>query len=282
MPPKVNENSTTRVKGGQVLAQAEYFRLARAADLLDCKAEDLLHLGARARLRLLAPVLIAGAYTWPNESDGIPYPEIGAAERRVFDSTSRVFLLARDLAKIEATGFAMPTEFFAPEVAKSVLEDARHWLDEPVPEPSKDMQQLAENNFYAPWRILEKPARDDPRTTMEHLFLPASELARIKGQASIEAAADSVPSEQKVHGNAIRNREKALKIAEAAIYCKHRWPDACAKPPGWADKIWDMSAVFWPEPDNGHEVNPPFTREWIVRFLNGALRENARNSSQAK
>lgn len=93
----------------------EYVRLARAAKMIGCPVDELLHLGAIGEVTVLAPVVAEGEYEWPVSETG----EKSWYEpfRGEFDSSDRVILHRRDVAKIEAIGWVIPRLFFAPEVA---------------------------------------------------------------------------------------------------------------------------------------------------------------------
>ncbi|AXW42571.1 hypothetical protein CJO90_05565 [Ralstonia solanacearum] len=103
----------------------EYVRLARAAELIGCDADQLLHLGAIGEVTLLAPVMAEGEYEWPvdiagRESWREPF-------RATFDASDRVILHRRDVAKIEAMGWVIPRLFFSPDVARQI---ASRWNSE--------------------------------------------------------------------------------------------------------------------------------------------------------
>lgn len=54
----------------------EYFRISKAAELLECTPEDLLHLGVNYKVEIMAPVLSEGVYEWAIEPESAGFPEI--------------------------------------------------------------------------------------------------------------------------------------------------------------------------------------------------------------
>lgn len=109
-----------------VVACAEHLKLSRAADLLGCKPEDLLHLGVSGKIQIMSPVLCAGIYVWDvsteNTQDSLAFPEIRGPIKRVFDAAERVVLRWVDLAKIEGVGWVIPSCFYSPSHAQEIDE----------------------------------------------------------------------------------------------------------------------------------------------------------------
>lgn len=54
-----------------ILRDSQYFPIAVAAEMLDCSAQDLLHLGGLGKVEILSPVMEQGTYGWPITIDGI-------------------------------------------------------------------------------------------------------------------------------------------------------------------------------------------------------------------
>jgi hypothetical protein len=112
-----------------ILESVEYFRIAAAAEKLNCSAEDLLHLGAIGKAEIIAPVLLKGSYEWPVSMDGTAYPESEPSFRSEFDILDHVILLTEDLKRIEAVGWAIPRGFFSPMRG---MEIANYWRGDEV------------------------------------------------------------------------------------------------------------------------------------------------------
>lgn len=110
--------NTVRAGSTHWWQECEYVRLARAAALIGCDADQLLHLGAIGEATLLAPVMAKGEYEWPVDDAG--QESWREPFRATFDASDRVILHRRDVAKIEATGWVIPRLFFSPEVAQQI------------------------------------------------------------------------------------------------------------------------------------------------------------------
>lgn len=134
---KIAPSAPSSVINDDVISSAsQYFRLTKAAALLECEAEDLLHLGTIGKAELLAPVVSAGVFEWPNGNVGLFFPEIDDPFQIQFNETDRVILHKHDLAKIEAIGWTRPKFFFAPAKAREVI--AQHC--EPVEDVLQNLQ----------------------------------------------------------------------------------------------------------------------------------------------
>ena len=84
---------------------SKYFSLANAAIILECDSEDLLHLGAIGKLKILSPVIPEGEY---ETEIGIPRLKISSTSyKRQFNFADRLFLSSHSLSKIEAQGWAV-------------------------------------------------------------------------------------------------------------------------------------------------------------------------------
>lgn len=109
---------TTKTEQAGWRQKFEYVRLAQAAKLIGCDVDQLLHLGAIGEATLLAPVIAEGEYEWPVDNAG--QKSWQEPFRASFDTSDRVILHRRDVAKIEATGWVIPRLFFSPEVAGQI------------------------------------------------------------------------------------------------------------------------------------------------------------------
>lgn len=117
-------NSSVPDKKNIAFANSEYFRIRKAAEMLGCEAEDLLHLGAVGNAQIMAPVLTEAQFELTGETVGLTYLEIDLPFRAVFGPEHRVILSRMDLARIEATGWAVPYEFACPSRTQKYIE---HW-----------------------------------------------------------------------------------------------------------------------------------------------------------
>lgn len=207
----------------------EYFRINKAAEILGCTSDDLLHLGAIGKAEIMAPVISKGRFEWPIGSAGIAFPELDNPTQKEFNATDRVILSKIDLASIEAIGWTIPTFFYAPSSARKVIEDAQLWLGEATEQGEihyitdetgeitrssqlfsiapyvvdNDLNELREISYFSPWHpvsSLEQDLNDtiifpsiennSEKTTINHLFISKKELQRlVSGQAQDDATA---------------------------------------------------------------------------------------------
>lgn len=120
----VMNNERPAPDGDDIISKGTaYFRIDRAAALLGCTSEDLLHLGATGNAEIIAPVIAGGGYEWPVAWDGTPFPDLEPSFHAEFNAADRVILSAFDLAKIEGIGWTIPTFFCAPAKAREVTEN---------------------------------------------------------------------------------------------------------------------------------------------------------------
>lgn len=284
-----------------ISACSEYFRISKAAELLKCTPEDLLHLGVNCKVQILAPVLSEGIYEWAIEPEDAGFPEIIGSVKQYFDAAERVLLSWTDLAKIEAIGWAIPIFFYAPSKAQEIDEMLQNCLPESLDgyEPNNAITisrneggKLISSVTYSPMKLLKPDSELFPRrkqhyfrawypemtsvediekTTISNLFISKKELERLK-IAQPNDAANKLERGQilKVpHGNTERFASQRETVLVAAIYCKNEWPDICNKAPEWANKIELEAKRFWPD-----SQVPPLERESVVKLLNAAIKGN--------
>lgn len=106
-----------------VASGSEYYKLGKAAMLLGCLPDELLHLGAIGKAEIMAPVLSTAIFEWPVGSDGMGFPKLETPFQILFNASDRVILSKFDLAKIEAVGWTNPSFFYAPSKARNLIEN---------------------------------------------------------------------------------------------------------------------------------------------------------------
>ena len=294
--------------GNDILStNVEYFRISKAANILGCTPDDLLHLGVNCKVEIMAPVLAEGIYLWAIRGEASGYPEIVDDVKKYFDASQRVILSQFDLAKIEAIGWATPTRFYAPtqshEIDKILRMCAPDDLDGYEP---NDMISIATNergrltlslkyspvsflkltnttqvsrrvrSYFMPWCSERETEQISEKTTIDHLFISKKEVIRLV--AGIQLDNESIerlrnpgePSLRPVHGNTENNANNRVQVLKAAIYCARKWPDLCkGSNAQWADTIVLPKNVdlFWPK-----KRKSPLKKEMIARLLGEALR----------
>ena len=297
----MNEIMHPKPDGEDILSKGtEYFRINRAAEMLRCTADDLLHMGAMGNASILAPVLSEGLFQWPVGSDGIGFDEIEEPFKRAFGFTDRVVLSMNDLSKIEAVGWTVPNSFSSRKAAQDVIDNLQSFMFVPSEQPDEIISQrkeagevvetwvrhdskpwkpdsellpLREIGLYAPWHAVHPIRKDAKKTTINQLFISKKELLRlIKGQPQddMTLARKKKANEKKleqVNGHTERHAATRETILKVAIYCKATWPDECGKSiRAWATQIDDMSHKFW------EKGVPPIGRESIERLLGEAVK----------
>lgn len=297
------KNTTVPTPNGEdiISKNIEYFRVSKAAEILHCAADDILHLGATGNASIIAPVLSEGIFEWPVGSDGIAFDEIEEPFKRQFGLTDRVVLSMKDLSAIEAIGWTTPNYFSSPLVAQEVINYLQSWMSGPSEQPDEIISQIEEDEevtetwtsshstpwrpdsklaplrqfgLHAPWHAVNPPEKQAKRTTINHLFISKKELSRlINGHpqddmvlARKKEAAEKKP--EKVNGHTERHASTRETVLKVAIHCKAVWPDECGKSArAWAAQIDEKSHLFW------HQGAPPLSRESIERLLSEALKK---------
>jgi hypothetical protein len=291
-----------------ILNNAEYFRINKAAEILGCTTEDLLHMGVIGKAEILAPVVSVGIFEWPRGMNGLPFDEIDTPVQREFDATDRVILSKKDLAKIEAIGWTIPSFFFSPSKAREVVKYAQTWMGLDIVEDSRvisttkdefgnitgetivlhqkpwepDSESLPfrEMGFYTPWYAVKQLKKNADRTTIAHLFISHKELERIKeNKPQDNATVQHEPQEHKpAHGNVEWNAKRRESVLQAAIYCKIHYPEECSNNRLWAEKIETSAMRFWPE--GGGEL--PLSTDMIERLLGQSQDEEKQRMENTK
>ena len=296
------KNTTVPTPDGEdiISKSTEYFRISKAAEILHCAADDILHLGATGNASIMAPVLSGGKFQWPVGTDGLGFDEIEEPFKREFGFTDRVILSMTDLAKIEAIGWTIPNFFSSPSAAQEAIDYLQTWMSGPSEQPDKIIFQreeagvivetsvvshstpwkpdsklapLREIGLYAPWHAVHSPRKQAERTTIHQLFISKKELSRlINGQPQDNVALSLKKNSTKrnpgqINGHIERYASIRESILKAAIYCKAEWPDQCSESiRSWANQIDAKAPFFWPDGE------PPLSRETIERLLGEAVK----------
>ncbi len=107
--------------GEDILSKGtEYYRIKKAAEILECTPDDLLHMGATGNAEIMAVVVDSGYFEWSISWDGSPSGDLEPPFRTWFDASDRVILSMSDLAQIEGRGWAIPSFFYAPAKAMAL------------------------------------------------------------------------------------------------------------------------------------------------------------------
>ena len=88
----------------------------------------------------MAPVLMSGEYEWRG-LEANAFPELEGPIRRDFGMTDRVVLLSEDLAQIEAIGWATPTQFSSPSIAREAVKFERAFLGHKIDQESVEIDR---------------------------------------------------------------------------------------------------------------------------------------------
>lgn len=286
-----------------ISTNAEYFRIGKAAEMLGCTADDLLHMGVNYRVEIMAPVLLEGVYEWAINPLSSGYPEIIGPVRQYFDAAERVILSWTDLAKIEGIGWSIPTFFYAPPKAKEIDELLLGCLPQSLDgfelndvmtisrneggvlissvtyspmklvRPDEELIARRKTQYLAAWYQEKSSEENSKKTTIDHLFISRKELERLRiGQPN---DASSKPDRGQVfkapHGNIERFAAKREPVLKAAIYCIANYHEQCIGSSGvlatrLATLIDEKAALFWPV-----DGLPPLARQTIEEMLREAL-----------
>lgn len=141
-----------------IAANVRYFKIAKAAEILGCSQDDLLHLGANGQAEIMAPVLLSEAFEWPVGSCTVAFPEIDVPFQIRFSAADRVILSKFDLSKIEAVGWANPIAFYAPAKARDLVENASIFSGIDADDlPQEQLQDVNSGDVIEGWRVVRPP-----------------------------------------------------------------------------------------------------------------------------
>ena len=252
-----------------------YYRLADAAKLLGCSADDLLHYGACGYLELMASVdeISASLFEF-SPGEELAYREAGL----IVPKCNFIIPLLRNLIEIERKGVSIVGE------ARAVLDLWKGGVRFCLPEEIT-LAELLDNDdpelplylFYLgidggltsgeesnTWKAC------DVEISCSDLWVRTRELERfgLEGASHVRVDPELPLNHKKPHGNAenhARNREAVLR---AAIAVKEKFPDLCGETNrDWAKAIDEKALLFWP--DTGE---PPLTLDTIERLLGDCLK----------
>lgn len=294
-------NKTPTLDGTDYISiSSEYFRISKAAELLGCTAEELLHLGVNYQIEIMAPVFSEGIYKWAIEPESAGFPEIIGPVELYFNASDRVLLSREDLAKIEAIGWAIPTFFYAPSKAQefddlllSVSVPAA--LNKLAPEntatisrrkadalissitftptkllkPDSELIPTRKAHYYSAWYSDTAPIACPEKTTISNLFISKAELERLNSGQSMGDA--NMPSRRPIFREPSKYVERHAadreSILAAAIYCKKTWPEKCKDIQTLTREIELNAELFWPI-----DMKPPREHDGVVRLLSAATK----------
>jgi hypothetical protein len=282
----------------------QYFRLDRAAELLGYAVSDLLHLGATGSAEIMAPVVLPGLFEWPQGSDGIGFPEIDVPFRAAFGAADRVILSAYDLAKIEGLGWTIPRFFYAPAIARRLV-DQSIFLQEAMRTSEKivhadvgdeGMKRMREHGFYGRWypsgfqtivqnedgeledvsKYVEPQYAPEIVTKIDHLFISKVELQRLAARLPQDAyAAARGQQDQQMQG--VKNlayldrhastRESMWRVA---VYCLAKLLRSKIATAELIAQIEVELRVRWPDVD-------PLTEKQMKAYLSRTLKGDMTN-----
>lgn len=294
-------NKTPTLDGTDYISiSSEYFRISKAAELLGCTAEELLHLGVNYQIEIMAPVFSEGIYKWAIEPESVGFPEIIGPVELYFNASDRVLLSREDLAKIEAIGWAIPTFFYAPSKAqefddlllsvsvpaalnklapKNTATISRRKADALISSitfsPTKllksdnELIPIRKEHYYSAWYSDTESIVCPEKTTISSLFISKKELERLNSGQSMGDA--NLPRRWPIFREPSKHDErhasKRESILVAAIYCKKKWPEKCKKIPGWVATIENNQELFWTDKDE-----PLREHGGIMRLLSAAMK----------
>lgn len=245
------------------LPERLYYRLADAARLLGCSADDLLHYGACGYLEITACAdrLWAQGSLWrPNESN--------ESDFKALRCYGFVALFSLTLIRIEKAGYshASMARCVYSHTPKGLV---RASLNGALPEMLEPYENLG---FF---NISKSPPHNGlvigeaVKFSTIDLWVRTEELIRFQKEGSSHVRTDpELPRNyKKPHGNAenhARNREAVLK---AAIAVKANSPDLCGETNrDWAKAIDEKARLFWPDGE------PPLKLDTIERLLGDCMK----------
>lgn len=272
-----------------MLPNLKYYRISKAAEILGSTVEDLVNLGAGGNLVVLAPVLTSGRFSWPTDEDRYWIIGIQASVTCEFGAADRVILTASALGEIEALGGTVLRQFYAPDVARKVLtaqirvhgpetvdgdeignrsgEAAGIQVDSDrvVERNDEDESLLILEPFYQEqlreaainsgvWEAVDEPNSGTAMTTIEHLFVPVSEVARLRAtvpgpeETTVPRPTSNAKSHVEPHGNTEVNASKQLEILKFGLWLyRNEIRKVVIDSTKWAAYIEDQEFKMWPE-----------------------------------
>lgn len=270
----INTSPTTTIssKNNDILSvDREYYRIEKAADILHCTADDLLHLGVIGTLEILAPIMTHETYIWSAENYSVLIDGLDEPLHREFGPADRVILSLYDLAQIEGSGSTTPHHFYSPDKALELIEYGELWNashEEEVvyrtpthPESLESYPQVPVHKLTpkredststlgtrhntilsavssTPW--IAQPDRHIKykETTIDHLFVSNKEVRRILSNAPQDKSAkdrnayETQTITKKAHAGTERHAVNREPMLNAAIYCLAKLKHKCMKTEG--------------------------------------------------
>lgn len=261
------------------LPERLYYRLADAAQLLGCSADDLLHYGGCGYLEICASAddLFAQGIDWDElagEDKGDGKGEIVSfPASRVFRWFDLFALSARQIGGIEKFSECKCSS----SVALYRLTDGMLLpvtIDGGVAQagaPSSTVESILPNSYFdisasppAHGQLFGEPIK----VTASDLWVRADELRRFQKEGSSHVRSDPEPplNFKKPHGNAENNARNREAVLKAAIAVKANFPDQCKTIRDWATAIDEKARLFWPDGE------PPLKPDTIERLLGDCMK----------
>lgn len=213
--------------------------IGNAANLLNCSAEDLLHLGGIGQVEILAPIKAYGTYQWPPKEAFGGFPECTKLPMEFeLNEPTLVTLTEDDLKRIERLGQVVPRFFFSPELAMEIAPPLREDLmqlgarepeDDDVELPDSEefyqrigktkeeiekMLELPEHfrttqtvgalrqiGYLGPWEAADIDERSAQPTSIKDLFIWTDEILNIIGGADDRGVALVHRQHKKINGS---------------------------------------------------------------------------------
>jgi len=251
------------------LPERIYYRLSEAANILECKEDDLLHWGATSQTELITVIPQMTKATYFDGSEWPKNPTTGRADSIGSEGVSYYCFEDDNIPSIQGAwemGFYLLThiELFGcieenQEIHLRAIHDdgdESDW-DESEPNPPKSFDSGAFASIILPHTI-----------TTKQLFIMADQLEfLISGKNTNKKSGESESKHIRKHGNSERFATARESVLKAAIYCKDKWPEQCVEYRSWAKIIDDKAPLFWP-----NDGKPPLSPERIERMLGQACR----------
>ena len=256
------------------LPERLYYRLADAAQILGCSADDLLHYGACGYLEIIAAAndVWAQKHLFDELEDGTPFSSPSDIPTQAFDFFS---LSAVKLTCIERSGECrvsgamnayMLTRAGLLAGISELLEDddCRHGREQPsefftISPRHPDRENLSEQ---------EHLSDDSIKVVATDLWVRTDELRRFQKEGSSHVRADpELPLNfKKPHGNAEKHALNREAVLRAAMAVKANFPDLCKTIRDWAKAIDEKARLFWPDGE------PPLKLDTIERLIGESLK----------
>lgn len=244
---------------------------------------------------------------WPTDQDRFGLIGFDSPAVYEFGPADRVILPPSTLSVIEAVGYAIPTRFYAPDVARKEF-SAQSRLSGPLTEDGGSdgdaelgedggqdhrgsavddgipdlfspffQAQLREAAINGVWEAIDELGDDPPKTTIEQLFVPASEISRMSEGRPLPKAAvlrlgkDVASPAKPTHGNTEVHSKKQLEVLKFGLWLfREQIKEVVGDSTKWAAEIDQQAAKRW------DDRIPPLTTSVIEKHLRTIFQDNPR------